>query len=338
MFYQLLIKISFRIIPITLSLFTSYAFANNDTMLANTTTADAKSLVAGFGSESIKQGLMNKAPTEEVITIPTGIAQAIYLLSPNSPLVGPLTQNLLSQLANVGKDKANDNISFTWDPNTKVDARVEEEPLKSVDIASLLQPMVYNDVEEAQAKNVINALSGALLPINTLNFNQLIASLGGDRNNHLKAKLMEKQTQEYLAALRNYLTTQTVALGNLYQIYAERKVVDPNKLPPQLKTALQAVESQNKGPLSALQLESFMATRRIIDENWYKGLINDNPATLQREQAELLAENLAESYQTRMTLERLLVTMSVLVLELNQQSRIQMQNQAQSMLNNPSQK
>ncbi len=42
---------------------------------------------------------------------------------------------------------------------------------------------------------------------------------------------------------------------------------------------------------------------------------------------QLLAENLAQSYQTRMTLERLLATMSVLVLELNAQTRGQLQGQ-----------
>jgi hypothetical protein len=77
-----------------------------------------------------------------------------------------------------------------------------------------------------------------------------------------------------------------------------------------------------------------MATRRILDKNWYKDdLIRENPATLQRQQVELLAENLAESYQTRMTLERLLATMSVLVLELNGNQRAQLQNQAQNILN-----
>jgi hypothetical protein len=54
---------------------------------------------------------------------------------------------------------------------------------------------------------------------------------------------------------------------------------------------------------------------------------------LQRQQVELLAENLAESYQTRMTLERLLATMSVLVLELNNQGRSQLIQQAQNINN-----
>jgi hypothetical protein len=145
----------------------------------------------------------------------------------------------------------------------------------------------------------------------------------------------EKQIQEYLALLRAYLATQTVALSNLYQLYAERQAIDPDTVDPALRSALHAVASQTPGPLSRLKLENFMATRRILDKNWYKNdLLNENPATLQRQQIELLAENLAESYQTRMTLERLLATMSVLVLELNGQARTQLEHQVES-INNP---
>lgn len=297
-----------------------------DTSGAN---SSVDNLIAGYGIITRSQGEMTQPPFEEPITISTNIAQATYLASPESTLVGPLTQELLIQLANL-KDNKNNEISFTWNPNEKSTANVEKDPLKSVDINSLLQPISYNDTEATQAKNVINALSGSLAPINTLNFNQLLANLTGNKDTNLKAKLQEKQTQEYLAALRSYLATQTVALSNLYQLYAERQAIDPNKANPALRPALQAVASQTQGPLSMLKLENFMTTRRILDNNWYTDLIKENPATLQRQQVLLLAENLAESYQTRMTLERLLATMSVLVLEFNGQVRTQLQNQIQN--------
>lgn len=298
-----------------------------------------QNLVAGFGSAAIQSKLMNTAPLGNDITTFTGTAQAAYLLSPNSPLVGPLTKNLLGQLANLGKDNANDALSFTWNPNTKkVDPNLAKDPIKSVDVNSLLQPITYSDLEANQAKNVINALSGSLSPLNTVNFNQLIANLSGNKDTNLKATLNQKQNQDYLAALRSYIATQTVALGNLYQIYAERQAIDTNGLSPQLRDAVKVVAGQTtKGQVSSLQLENFMATRRILDKSWYDNLIKENPATLQREQVQLLAENLAESYRTRMTTERLLATMSVLVLELNQQIRVQLQNQIQN-INNPPEK
>lgn len=297
-----------------------------------------QNLVAGFGSAAIKSKLMNTAPEGNDITTFTGNAQGAYLPSPNSPLVGPLTKNLLSQLANLGENTANDALSFTWNPNPKkADPTLDKEPLKSVDVNSLLQPMTYSTVEAKQAKNVIDALTGSLIPLHTVKFSDLIANLSGNKDSNLKATLNEKQTQEYLASLRSYIATQTVAVGNLYQIYAERQAIDPSGLSPQLKDAIKVVSGQTKGPVSALQLENFMATRRILDKSWYDNLIKENPATLQREQVQLLAENLAESYRTRMTTERLLATMSVLVLELNQQIRVQLQNQIQTM-NNPPQK
>ncbi|WP_218814426.1 hypothetical protein [Rickettsiella endosymbiont of Dermanyssus gallinae] len=295
-----------------------------------------QNLVAGFGSSAIQSKLMNTAPPGNDITTFTGTAQAAYLLSPNSPLVGPLTKNLLGQIANLGKDNANDALSFTWNPNSKANPKLDKEPIKSVDVNSLLQPMTYNDVEATQAKNVIDALSGALAPLDTVNFNRLIANLSGDKNTNLKATLNQKQNQEYLSALRSYIATQTVAVSNLYQIYAERQAIDTSGLSPQLKDAIKVVADQTKQKtVSPLQLENFMATRRILDKSWYDNLIKENPATLQREQVQLLAENLAESYRTRMTTERLLATMSVLVLELNQQIRVQLQGQIQTISNPP---
>lgn len=291
-----------------------------------------KNLVAGYGSTAISSNLMNMAPVGDNLTIAINNAQAAYLLSSGSPLVGTLTQQLLSQLANLN-DKSNNILSLTWNPDTQTNSNVEKDPLKSVDVNSLLQPISYNDTEAAEAKNVINALSNSLAPINTVDFNQLIANLSGNKATNIKAILQEKQIQEYLATLRNYLATQTMALSNLYQLYTERQAIDPNKADPTVRPALQVLAG--KGPVSLLKLENFMATRRILDKNWYKNdLINENPATLQRQQVELLAENLAESYQTRMTLERLLATMSVLVLEINNsQGRIALEKQVQNINN-----
>jgi len=299
------------------------------------TTISVKNLVAGYGSTAISKNLMNTAPMGDDLTIAINNAQAAYLLSGSSPLEG-LTQQQLIQSANLN-DKNNNILAFLWDPNTKINPNLEKNPLSSIDINSLLQPISYNDTEAAAAKNVINALSGSLMPINTINFNQLVANLSGDKENNLKYELQKKQAQAYLASLRSYLATQTMALSNLYQLYAERQPIDPSKADPAVRSSLATLSGQTSGPISLLKLENIMTTRRILDKNWYKNdLINENPATLQRQQVELLAENLSESYQIRMTLERLLATMSVLVLEFNGQIRTQLQTQIQS-INNPQQ-
>ncbi|MES2998774.1 MAG: hypothetical protein V4700_05595 [Pseudomonadota bacterium] len=340
--YQSIIKTSFLSILIaTASVSTSVSYAAPDPILdgdIGKLLTSTQGLVAGFGSTAISKKLMNTEPTNNTVTMATDTAQATYLNPANSLFVGKLTRALLSKTNNLGKDNDNDNDSFTWNPNTKADPKLEKEPLKSVDINSLLEPIVYNDVEKAQANNVIDSLSNALNPLDTINFNKLVASLSGNKKNNIKAKLNEKQTQAYLAALRSYAATQTVALSNLYQLYNERQAIDPNTLPSDLKKAVNAVASQTKGPVSTLQLENFMTTRRILDKDWNLNLTKENPATLQREQVQLMAENLAETYQTRMTLERLLATMSVLVLEFNQQIRIPLQIQIQNISNPPKKK
>ncbi|WP_342219712.1 hypothetical protein [Rickettsiella endosymbiont of Miltochrista miniata] len=312
----------------------SLSFYSLSSYADTTNNIGVDNLIAGYGTIAIHASAMNTAPVGDDLTIAINNAQAAYLLYPTSPLVSPLTQQLLIQSANLD-DKNNNIVAFTWNPNTKANPNIEKNPLHSIDINSLLQPISYSDTEAAEAKNVINALNTSLTPINTVNFNQLVANLNGDKKNNLRIKLNEKPIQEYLASLRSYLATQSVALSNLNQLYAERQPIDPSKADPAVQPALAALSRQTSGPVSLLKLENFMATRRILDKNWYKNdLINENPATLQRQQVELLAENLAESYQTRMTLERLLATMSVLVLELNNQGRAQLIQQAQN-INNP---
>ncbi|MEN9916520.1 MAG: Dot/Icm secretion system protein IcmX [Pseudomonadota bacterium] len=315
------------------SLCTMPSYANvGPVPMPDFTTTSIRNLVAGYGSSAISNNLMNTAPVNDSLTIAINSAQATYLLFPTSPLVSPLTQQLLSQSANLD-DKSNNIIAFTWNPDSKTNPDVEKNPLQSIDINSLLQPLSYNEAQAIAAKNVINALNSSLAPINTVNFNQLVANLNGNKTSNLNVKLNEKPIKEYLASLRSYLATQSIALSNLYQLYAERQPLNPDD--PAVKSTIGQLPSEIKGPYSSLKLENFMATRRILDKDWYKNdLIHENPATLQRQQVELLAENLAESYHTRMTLERLLATMSVLVLELNNQGRSQLIQQAQN-INNP---
>ncbi|TLY47664.1 MAG: hypothetical protein E6K54_04520 [Gammaproteobacteria bacterium] len=326
MFYLPKIKILKSILSISLA---TLSFCNLSSYADTANNISVDSLVAGYGKIAIDANTMNTAPVNDNLTIAINNAQATYLLSPTSPLVSPLTQKLLTQSANLD-DNNNNIIAFTWNPDgKKTNSNVEKKPLQSIDINSLLQPLSYNETQAIEATNVINALNSSLAPINTVNFNQLVANLNGNKRSNLNVKLNEKPIKEYLASLRSYLATQSIALSNLYQLYAERQPLDPND------PAVRQLPGEIKGSYSLLKLENFMATRRILDKNWYASdLIKENPATLQRQQVELLAENLAESYHTRMTLERLLATMSVLVLELNNQGRAQLIQQAQN-INNP---
>jgi len=294
--------------------------------------SDTRNLIAGFGTAAISKNLMNTAPVKNEVTMAIDPAQAAAFNPANSPLIGQLTRDLLMKIAKLGKDKNNDALSLAWTPDAKMDPDLAKDPLKAIDANALLGPVIYSDAEKTQAKYVIDAFSSSLLPLDTVNFAQLVSGLSGDKNANLIAKLHEKRTQSYLATLRVYLAGQAAVANNLYQLYVERQAIDPAKVSadPALKAAAQVL-----GSLSPLKLESFMATRRILDKNWNAGLLTENPATLEREKVLLAAETLAEAFQTRMTLERLQLTMSLLLLTLNQQARVQLQNQAQS-LSNPS--
>lgn len=321
------IKILKSILSISLA---TLSFCSLSSYADSSSNLSVDSLVAGYGKIAIAAKFMNKAPANDDLTIAINNAQATYLLFPTSPLVSPLTQQLLRQSANL-EDKSNNIIAFTWNPGSKTNSDVEKNPLQSIDINSLLQPLSYNGVQAIEAKNVINALSSKLAPFNTVNFNQLVANLHGNKTSNLSVKLNEKPIKQYLANLRSYLATQSIALSNLYQLYAERQPLNPND--PLVKNTIGKLPNEIKEP-SLLKLENFMATRRILNKDWYKNdLISEDPTSLQRQQVELLAENLAESYHTRMTLERLLATMSVLVLELNNQGRTQLIQQAQNITN-----
>src|SRR5438128_1715663 len=70
----------------TLSISPVLSYADNPPVVDS----GVKNLVAGFGSAAIQSHLMNTAPLGNEITTFTGNAQGAYLLSPNSPLVGPL--------------------------------------------------------------------------------------------------------------------------------------------------------------------------------------------------------------------------------------------------------
>jgi hypothetical protein len=293
-----------------------------------------KNLQAGFGQNKLEEMII--PPIDQDLTRATNLAQGAYLLSPSALPVGSLTRDLLETIASGLSSGDNAQYSLLWQPGpSSINKLLTKSPLDAVNVNSLLEPLVYNQEEDAQAKSVLNALSVNLSPLHALDFNTLVANLSGDKTSNLKVKLNEKDVQDYLATLRNYLAVQSIALGNLSQLYAERQEISDKQLSQLPEETIKAVETF-KRPISALKLENFMATRRILDKKWYDHLIKENPATLQREQTQLLAENLAQSYQMRMTLERLLATMSVLVLELNAQTRGQLQGQIEK-INHPSQ-
>gem|GEM_PF-4036906 len=71
-------------------------------------------------------------------------------------------------------------------------------------------------------------------------------------------------------------------------------------------------------PMSPLQLDEYMATRRVANGQWYQATQNATPGQLSRENLNLLAEIRYEMYEQRLQMEQMNATMAVLQLTLTQ--------------------
>ena len=331
---------------------------------------DTQKLVGGFGSTwytTTDPRLSMSAKPDDKLWIATGNAQNFYLQNPTLPTVNDLTRDLLGHLYISSYDSAtkekreqdelniqlsfksilgncppalpNNPVSFVQNKICNALNQKPSDGFKNIDLNSVIKPLSYNPEEKKYAESAILGLAGTINPKEIVNFTRL-RNLNNDPkkiNDYLK----RSDVQEYLGMLRNMVAIQSIAIGNLYQLYKEREPIDLDKADSNTKNAILAIinEKQNgKNPLgtdkpSSLQLENFMATRRITDENWYESLAKDNPAALQRQMIVLQAENLAELYHLRMTMERLLTTQSAMLLQNNLQAQTILQEKVKAIQN-----
>lgn len=331
---------------------------------------DTRRLVGGFGSTwytNTDPRLSMSAKPDDKLWVASGNAQAAYLQTPTLPTANELTRNILGYIfvssydsdtkEKREQDEFNIQLSFKSTLNNcapvlpnipssflqnKICNMLNQKPsdgFKNIDLNSIIKPLSYNSEEQHYAQSAILGLAGSNNPIEIINFTKL-PGLNGDPkkiNDYLK----RSDVQEYLSLLRNIVATQSIAIGNLYQMFSARQPIDLNKADATTQQAIKAIinEKQNgKNPLgtdnpSALQLENFMATRRITDEKWYESLAKDNPAALQRHMIVLQAENLAELYHLRMTMERLLATQSAMLLQNNLQTQSMLQEKIKAIRN-----
>jgi len=299
------------------------------------------SLVGGYGAFSDR--LLYAKPSYSLFPA-DGLSQNLYINTPTLPRVTIDTQILLSkiirnpQIIETPNQLLNYIVAFT--PGNVSDTSIKTELLqvvqnapammaatgcqgpqcliysqfKKVDINSLIGPLTFDKSSEQTAKKFIENTIGA---DNTLEIPDFPSIAKASDNQSITSLVNENKT--YLASLRLYTAIQSAALSNFMQLHAERKPIDPPK-DPNMVAALNQLGFSTASPSnmpSPLALENMMATRRITDLNWYKSLYSDTPAALQRQMLVLLAQNLAETYQMRMTLERVLATQTLQLLQQN---------------------
>lgn len=324
---------------------------------------DTKKLIAGYGSSDPALNALTAPPADPVL-IPQGNAQALYIRTPSNPLGTSKTEQSLAGFfaLNPNSNAADDiianivNSTLTFgDPGasppsaTGLYASCSKEliqagssglsecllqkqapPFANVDLNTLVGPLVYERGQEKIANNFISSLAGLSAPFIPAD----LRKLADKQNVPIKTLIATNpDVANYIALVRSYATLQGIALSNLYQLYAERM---PTKVDPannrELATALAGINMPNA---SQLQVENYMATRRITDPQWVTGLIKDNPSALLRQIVILLAENLAESYNNRLASERIIATLSALDLQQTAMLRSMVLDKATADLNKP---
>lgn len=166
-------------------------------------------------------------------------------------------------------------------------------PLNFINLEKLLQPIVYNPTQKAQAEAIMRTLAREVSPLSTFDFTKIASE---DSRN---LRLIENQA--YLALLRIYAAIQSLGLANLYHIYEKR-----------LPTI-----THEKKIMSPLENSAYQSTYRLKNPKWKEMVQKANSEELQREILLIMAAQLAETHEMNMTLERLLATTSASLLQFN---------------------
>ncbi len=164
---------------------------------------------------------------------------------------------------------------------------------------SLLAGTVYDEQEERAANRYLEFLSEATLPLTSINISDLTDAQ--------KAKIDTVPAgREWRLTVRGRLAQYTMAKDNLLRLYNERISQ------PELGEKAGIPELKNA---SLLQLEEYLATRRVKDKSWYAIMAESPPATLLRELVYENAELNHHIFQLRMENQRIVALLSVLVLQ-----------------------
>lgn len=134
---------------------------------------------------------------------------------------------------------------------------------------------------------------------------------------------------EFLVNLRAYIAAQSMATSNLYQMLAKRHIYPGLGTKVGLKTPDKR-DGNNITPgvaipdASLLQVEDYLAQRRVTSSEWYKEMEKAPPITIERETLYTLAEIQDSLNETRRLNERILATLSVMQLLQLQATRTQL--------------
>jgi hypothetical protein len=159
------------------------------------------------------------------------------------------------------------------------------------------------NIIEAEAMNFILFLSGQPIIDPPLTPDQLDGSSTLIKN--------------YVAGLAAFASQQSTGVSVLNNLLKERTIQQGNHFNDALGNPVGAsINVSNTQDMSPLQVDEYMATRRIGNQNWYNAIQAANPAQLSQESLVLLAQINYQMLQQRMQLEQLNATLASIQLTL----------------------
>lgn len=304
---------------------------------------------------SILSAILMPQTTENTLSINSGLSKGILSLINN-------TGNTADQLLQSSPEIFAPNIVLTPQPTSKPTEAEQQSALNSLSFDSIFTPTTYTNLpvgnntsnsnnqvdQKAVANTFIQYVTGLANPMPTANFEGTVLPKDGSYSSipqYLVDLQKNPELRDYIMTLRTYAAQLSVGISNFYYLYNERMPIqDPQVLQKALALTKQPGPQggqANTGPLSPLQVQEILATRRVDDPKWYIAMQNAVPSTLLREMLFQLVEIPPMLLQLHLDLERVLATLSAMEIEQANNSTLLLQqkrDKANNILTNPQQK
>jgi hypothetical protein len=182
------------------------------------------------------------------------------------------------------------------------------------DFGSILQPMVYQTGtnQELAAQTYLQYLTKSYnKPSDALkldDFNKKLAQTkdGSDKISLYSQLLNDPNYRDYQLSVRSDTATRSVAINNFEKMIAERTPIkNLGKL-----AGLKDKDGKSIDDASPLQVQSYLANRRVDNPKWYAHVQSATQQNVARETLVVLAEIESQNFQAHMDRERLLATIS----------------------------
>lgn len=242
--------------------------------------------------------------------------------APSTP--APTTHGSVAGLmAFMGKSQGNAQAPATWNDN---DRRLYAGSI--LEKNALTSPTDVNNAEES-----LVFLTDSTTPLSSIDPTQLSST-------QLQQMASSPDGQKFIVHVRTLTAYRSLALSNLYSLILERTPVKnlgalaglPNhsatNAAPAANNALpgnatSGTQQQNAGPdASPLEVEEYIATRRVDNPQWYTDMANASPPVIARETLFVLAEMEKELFQIKQQNERILATLTVMEVQSLQATKI----------------